>query len=101
MLKKDKLNPLGVFIKKAMKGIECDWNLPEHSCFENAEWYIDGGNYCQTHAQDRHVPVKSFISQPLQTEQRQIGQNQRHRCAVYRTSDRGSHASPIGPRPSR
>jgi hypothetical protein len=21
-------------------------------CFEDAEWYIDGGNYCQTHAQD-------------------------------------------------
>jgi hypothetical protein len=52
VLKKDKLNMLNVFIKKAIKGHDCDWDLLEHMCFEDAEWYIDGGNYCQTHAQD-------------------------------------------------
>jgi hypothetical protein len=52
VLKKDKLNMLNVFIKKAIKGHDCDWDLLEHMCFENAEWYIDGGNYCQAHAQD-------------------------------------------------
>ncbi len=48
-----------IFIKKARKrndcdwrkGNDCDWDLLEHMCFEDADWYIEGVNYCQYHAQ--------------------------------------------------
>ncbi len=52
MLKKDKSRPAEAFIKKAAKWHDCDWDLLEHMCFEDAEWYIEGGNYCQAHAQE-------------------------------------------------
>ena len=52
MLKKDSSIPTGAFIKKAIKGHDCDWDLLNDMCFEDAEWYIEGGNYCQAHAQD-------------------------------------------------
>ena len=41
-----------IFIKKAMKDNECDYELDNYMCFESAEWYIEGGNYCQAHAQE-------------------------------------------------
>ncbi len=33
-----------VYIKKAMKGNDCDWDLLNDMCFGDAEWYIEGGN---------------------------------------------------------
>lgn len=39
-----------VFIKKAYKNALCEWEK-DIGCFEDAAWYIEGGNYCQFHAQ--------------------------------------------------
>ena len=51
-LEKDWSKTAEVFIKKAIKGHDCDWDLLNDMCFEDAEWYIEGGNYCQAHAQE-------------------------------------------------
>ncbi len=37
-------------IKKAFKNARCDWEKGI-MCFALAEWYIEGGHYCQVHAE--------------------------------------------------
>ena len=32
------------------KDIQCEWEK-DIGCFEDAVWYVEGGHYCQFHAQ--------------------------------------------------
>lgn len=39
-----------IIVKRQAQWYQCEWEKGE-DCFKDAKWYVEGGSYCQKHAE--------------------------------------------------